>query len=80
MDWCTTELVDNFQLLLDKLDSLNLDIPDCIKPCPFIYQPICISNGQYRADVSHKCLMDGINCALANKSKAAFGVLKHGIC
>ncbi|XP_073819386.1 kazal-type protease inhibitor m1 [Musca autumnalis] len=78
MDWCSTEFVENFDTLLTKLNNLDITTPKCMKPCAMIYQPVCISNGNYRAVASNECLMENINCALGYEN--AFKVLQHGSC
>lgn len=80
MDWCSTELVEDLNHLLVKLGNLDLQMPECMKPCAMIYSPICASNGKYRAVISNKCVMDNFNCVLAKKSKGAFKVLQEGSC
>ncbi|BFF88763.1 enhancer of split M1 protein [Drosophila madeirensis] len=59
--WCSSELVDNLQ---DKLGSFRLDLEECFKPCSMIYQPICVTNGKYRSQLSNVCLLETFNCAL----------------
>ncbi|XP_075145351.1 kazal-type protease inhibitor m1 [Haematobia irritans] len=78
MDWCSTDLVENVDDLLVKLNNLDITTPKCLKPCAMIYQPVCISNGKYRVVASNKCLMENINCALGNEN--AFKVLQDGTC
>ncbi|KAI8129439.1 hypothetical protein FF38_11429 [Lucilia cuprina] len=80
MDWCNTEYIADLNQLLKKLDNLDLQLPECMKPCAMIYSPVCISNGKYRAVISNECVMDNFNCALAKKGKEAFKVLKAGSC
>lgn len=80
MDWCTTELVDDLNELVKKLDNLDLQIPECMKPCTMIYSPVCASNGKYRALISNQCVMEIWNCALGRKGKEAFKVLQQGSC
>ncbi|XP_065371823.1 enhancer of split M1 protein [Calliphora vicina] len=80
MDWCSTELVSDLDQLLVKLDNLDLQMPECMKPCAMIYSPVCVSNGKYRTLVSNQCVMDNFNCALAKKGKEAFRVLQQGSC
>ncbi|XP_059218567.1 enhancer of split M1 protein [Stomoxys calcitrans] len=78
MDWCSTELVENVEELLVKLNNLDIATPQCLKPCPMIYQPVCISNGKYRTLASNVCLMENINCALGKENN--FKVLQDGTC
>ncbi|XP_053949145.1 enhancer of split M1 protein [Anastrepha ludens] len=62
IDWCATKLVD----LYDWLSKMDVDLnkSECLKPCPMIYAPVCISNGKYRATIPTACLLDQFNCAL----------------
>ncbi|EDV93681.1 enhancer of split M1 protein [Drosophila grimshawi] len=62
MDWCSTQEVTNLQEQL----KLNLDVGPCVKPCPMIYQPLCVSNGKYRGLVPSECLLSNYNCVLMN--------------
>nr|AEV91202.1 enhancer of split region protein HLHm1 [Teleopsis dalmanni] len=64
--WCTSDLVEN---LLEKLGNLDINKPECFKPCPMIYQPVCVSNGKLRATVAHPCAMDLYNCAMGSDCK-----------
>ncbi|EDW85069.1 uncharacterized protein Dwil_GK14457 [Drosophila willistoni] len=59
--WCSSELVEN---LHEKLGSFKLDVNECLKPCSMIYQPICVTNGKYRALMSNVCAFETFNCAL----------------
>ncbi|XP_005188061.2 enhancer of split M1 protein [Musca domestica] len=78
MDWCSTEFVDTIENLFVKLNNLDLTTSKCLKPCAMIYQPVCISNGKYRALASNECMMETINCAVGNEK--AFKVLQQGSC
>ncbi|XP_061400348.1 enhancer of split M1 protein [Musca vetustissima] len=78
MDWCSTEFVDSMENLFVKLNNLDLTTSKCLKPCAMIYQPVCISNGKYRALASNECLMENINCALGTEN--TFKVLQAGSC
>lgn len=79
-DFCSTELIDDLDHLLQKLGNLDLSLPDCLKPCAMIYSPVCMSNGKYRAIASNECIMDTFNCVLNKKGLEAFRVLQHGSC
>ncbi|XP_017140030.1 enhancer of split M1 protein [Drosophila miranda] len=59
--WCSSELVENIH---EKMGSFKLDREECFKPCSMIYQPICVTNGKYRAHLSNVCLLETFNCAL----------------
>lgn len=58
--WCSSEFVENLQ---EKLGNFKLEVQECFKPCPMIYQPVCITNGKYRAELANSCLLDNFNCA-----------------
>ncbi|KAH8334878.1 hypothetical protein KR074_000115 [Drosophila pseudoananassae] len=59
--WCSSEFVEN---LHEKLGNFKLEVQECFKPCSMIYQPVCVTNGKYRAELSNSCLLDNFNCAL----------------
>ncbi|XP_039967601.1 enhancer of split M1 protein [Bactrocera tryoni] len=62
-DWCSTKLVNNlYEIVSNFADNLNKE--ECLKPCPMIYDPVCISNGEYRVTVATACQLDIYNCAL----------------
>ncbi|TDG45735.1 hypothetical protein AWZ03_007873 [Drosophila navojoa] len=60
MAWCTSKKVEN----LDKQLNIKLDVAGCLKPCPMIYKPLCVTNGEYRGLVSNDCSLEIFNCAL----------------
>lgn len=60
MAWCTSKEVEN----LDKQLNVKLDVAGCLKPCPMIYKPLCVSNGEYRGLVPNDCSLEIFNCAL----------------
>ncbi|KAH8295170.1 hypothetical protein KR018_008167 [Drosophila ironensis] len=59
--WCSSEFVEN---LHEKLGNFKLEVQECFKPCSMIYQPVCVTNGKYRAELSNSCLLETFNCAL----------------
>uniref|UniRef100_A0A0A1XSB0 Enhancer of split M1 protein n=1 Tax=Zeugodacus cucurbitae TaxID=28588 RepID=A0A0A1XSB0_ZEUCU len=62
-DWCSTKLIDNlYEVVGNAADNLNKE--ECLKPCPMIYDPVCISNGEYRVTIATACQLDIYNCAL----------------
>lgn len=70
MDWCRTEDVGTLNdLLVKKFKNLDMSKPECLSACDRTYEPMCVSNGKYRALVPNKCMLDNFNCALGNKGK-----------
>lgn len=61
--------MESWDSLLVKLGKVDMPRHECYKMCTKIYQPVCISNGQYRVLASNECLMDNLNCALGNEGK-----------
>ncbi|EDV42896.1 uncharacterized protein Dana_GF16798 [Drosophila ananassae] len=59
--WCSSEFVEN---LHEKLGNFKLEVQECFKPCSMIYQPVCVTNGKYRAELPNSCLLENFNCAL----------------
>ncbi|EDW98667.1 enhancer of split M1 protein [Drosophila yakuba] len=59
--WCSSEFVEN---LHEKLGNFKLEVKECFKPCSMIYQPVCVTNGKYRAELANSCLLENFNCAL----------------
>ncbi|XP_055850243.1 U-Kazal-Dg21.2-like [Episyrphus balteatus] len=61
--WTPTHMT----LCLHQIDPLVLQ--DCLRPCPFIYDPICASNGEYTEVFGNNCIYDMENCFTNNKWK-----------
>ncbi|CAD6991419.1 unnamed protein product [Ceratitis capitata] len=63
IDWCKTKQIDNLYDFLGDL-AANLDKPECLRPCPMIFDPVCITNGDVRVTIATACQLDMYNCAL----------------
>lgn len=73
LDFCRTENVGTFKdLLVKKLNNLNMNKKECLIECGRIYEPVCISNGKYRALAPNKCMLDTLNCVLGNIGKTYY--------
>ncbi|KAH8383698.1 hypothetical protein KR009_010070 [Drosophila setifemur] len=78
--WCSSEFVEN---LHEKLGNFKLEVKECFKPCSMIYQPVCVTNGQYRAELSNSCVLENFNCALqasGAQPAATFRILRDEKC
>ncbi|CAD6999882.1 enhancer of split M1 protein [Ceratitis capitata] len=45
---------------LEHVDPLVRE--QCLRPCPFIYEPICASNGKTKEIFGNSCILDVENC------------------
>ncbi|XP_017490574.1 PREDICTED: enhancer of split M1 protein [Rhagoletis zephyria] len=63
MDWCSTKLIGNIYDFLSK-KNVTFNKSECLRACPMIYQPVCISNGKYRGTIPTACQLEELNCAL----------------
>ncbi|XP_014085503.2 enhancer of split M1 protein [Bactrocera oleae] len=80
-DWCSTKLINSLYDIVGNFAD-NLNKVECLKPCPMIYDPVCISNGEYRVTIATACQLDTYNCAL-NSTKLGsqlFRILSNRKC
>jgi len=75
MDWCTSEFTPNIAEIYNVMDIKS----ECLKPCPMIYAPVCISNGVLRGEISNSCQMEMINCIVGNNARL-FKILQPESC
>ncbi|XP_050320240.1 U-Kazal-Dg21.2-like [Bactrocera neohumeralis] len=52
--------ITSLSLCLKHVDPLVRE--QCLRPCPFIYEPICASNGKTKEIFGNSCILEVENC------------------
>ncbi|XP_054742003.1 U-Kazal-Dg21.2-like [Anastrepha obliqua] len=52
--------ITSMSLCLQHVDPLVRE--QCLRPCPFIYEPICATNGEVKEIFGNSCVLEVENC------------------